>query len=157
MVSQANGRRWPGGDGDLQFDEIEAGDLFGDGMLDLQAGVDFEKIEIEMGVNEKFDGAGVGVAAGAREANGGVAHFFAQIGRHDRGRRFFDYFLVAALHGAFAFAERNDAAVRVGEDLNFDVARLLEIFFEVQARRRRKRSGLRRKRRARRTRNRRRW
>ena len=122
-----------GGDGDLEFDEIEAGDLFGDGMLDLETGVDFEKIEIELGVDEKFDGAGVGVATGAREAHGGVAHFFAQVGRDDRGRRFFDHFLMAALDGAFALAEGDDAAVNVGENLDFDVARLLEIFFEVEA------------------------
>ena len=112
-----------GGDGDLEFDEIEAGDLFGDGMLDLQACVHFQKIEIEIGVDEKFDGAGVDVAAGARKPHGGVAHFLAQVGRHDGRRSFFDHFLVAALHGAFAFAERDDAAVGVGENLNFDVAR----------------------------------
>ena len=35
-----------GGDGDLKFDEIEAGDLFGDRMLDLQARVHFQKIKI---------------------------------------------------------------------------------------------------------------
>src|SRR6266851_3319500 len=38
-----------GGDGDLEFYEIEAGDLLGDGMLDLQARIDFEEIKIEMG------------------------------------------------------------------------------------------------------------
>ena len=112
------------------FDEIESGDLLGDGMLDLQARVHFQKIKIEIGVDQKFDGAGVGVAAGARQAYRGVAHFFAQVGSHDRRRSFLDDFLVAALHGAFALAERNDAAVRVGEDLNFHVARFVKIFFE---------------------------
>ena len=121
-------------DGDLQFDEIEAGDLLGDGMLDLKARIHFEEVEIEIGVDEKFDGACVGVAACAREAHGGFAHFFAQVGRHDRRWSFFDHFLVAALDGAFAFAERNDAAVLVGEDLDFDVVGLFEIFFEIEAR-----------------------
>jgi len=32
-----------GGDSDLKFDEIESGDLLGDGMLDLQPRVDFEE------------------------------------------------------------------------------------------------------------------
>jgi hypothetical protein len=42
--------------------------------------------------------------------------------------------LVAALHGAFAFAERDDAAVGVGEDLDFDVAGVFQIFFEIETR-----------------------
>ena len=42
--------------------------------------------------------------------------------------------MVAALHGAFAFTEGHDATVGVGENLDFDVARLFQIFFEVEAR-----------------------
>ena len=40
---------------------------------------------------------------------------------------------MAALHRAFAFTEGNDAAVGIGEDLDFDVTRLFQIFFEIQA------------------------
>ena len=128
-----------GGDGDLKFDEVEAGDLFGDGMLDLEARVHFEEIKIEICVDEKFDGACIGVAACAREADRGVAHFFAEVGRHDRRRSFLDHFLVAALDRAFAFAERNDAAVMVGEDLDFDVVRAFpDIFRDRDAGRRRR-------------------
>ena len=123
-----------GGDGDLEFDKVEAGDLLGDGMLDLQARVDFEEIEIEMSVDEKFDRAGVDVTSCARDTNRGVAHFFAQLGRDDWGRGFFDDLLVAALHGAFAFSKRDDAAVGVGEDLDFDVAGIFQIFFEIETR-----------------------
>ncbi len=35
-----------GGDADLFLDQIDAGDLLGDGMLDLDAGVDFEEVEV---------------------------------------------------------------------------------------------------------------
>jgi len=122
------------GDGDLEFDEVEASDLFGDGMLNLQAGIYFQEIEIEIGVNEELDGACVGVAASAGEPDRGFAHFFAEVGRHDRRRGFFDDFLVAALDGAFAFAEGDHAAVLVGENLDFDVMGLFQIFFEVEAR-----------------------
>ena len=52
----------------------------------------------------------------------------------DRRRSFFDHFLVAPLDGAFAFAERNDAAVMVGENLDFNVVRLFQIFFEIETR-----------------------
>ena len=129
-------REWQamsGGDGDLQFDEIKSGDLFGDRMLDLQAGVYFQKIKIEIGIDEKFDRACIGITAGARQAHRGVAHFFAQVGSHDRRWSFFNDFLMAALHGAFAFAEGNDAAVGIGENLNFHVARFEQIFFKINA------------------------
>ncbi len=39
---------------------------------------------------------------------------------------------MAALHGAFAFAEGDDAAVRVSEDLDFDVPGVFQIFFEIE-------------------------
>src|SRR5690349_22075827 len=38
---------------------------------------------------------------------------------------------MAALDRAFALAEVHGAAVRVGEDLNLDVTRTLEILFEI--------------------------
>ena len=40
---------------------------------------------------------------------------------------------MAPLHGAFALAKRNDAAVGVRENLNFDVPRPFQIFFEIYA------------------------
>ncbi len=123
-----------GGNGDLEFDEVETGDLLGDGMLDLQARIDLEEIEIEVSVDEKFDGSGVHVAPCACEPHGGIAHFFAQLGSDDGRRGFLDDFLMAALHGAFAFAERDHAAVLICEDLDFDVASLFQKFFEIKAR-----------------------
>ncbi len=118
-----------GGNGDLEFHKVEAGNLLGDGMLDLQARVHFQKIKIEIGVNEEFNSAGVDVAAGAREAHRGLAHLLAQVGRDDGRGRFLDHFLMAPLDGAFPFTERDDAAVGVGENLDFHVM----IFFEVEA------------------------
>ena len=43
----------------------------------------------------------------------------------------FDQLLVAPLHGAVAFPEMDDVAVVVGQDLDFDVPGLLDVFFEV--------------------------
>ena len=121
-----------GGDGDLKLHQIEAGNLLGDGMFDLQTRVHFQKMEIEIGVHKEFDGAGVDVAAGACQAHGGVAHFLAQVGRDDGRGCFLDHFLMAPLHGAFPFTERDDAAVGVGENLDFHVMGLVEIFFQIQ-------------------------
>src|SRR2546429_5853237 len=46
---------------------------------------------------------------------------------------FRSHFLVPPLHRAFALAQRNHAAARVGQYLDFDVPRALQIFFEIQA------------------------
>src|SRR2546423_13158952 len=70
----SEGQAVAGGDGDLKLHQIEAGNLLGDGMFDLQTRVHFQKMEIEIGVHKEFDGAGVDVAAGACQAHGGGAH-----------------------------------------------------------------------------------
>ena len=47
-------------------------------------------------------------------------------GKRGNAGRFLDELLVAALERAFALAELNDVAVRVAEDLDFDVSRARE-------------------------------
>ena len=66
-----------------EFHQIETGDLFGDGMFHLQAGVHFKKVKIVVRINQKFHCSGVGIAACARKAHRCVAHAFAQFRRHD--------------------------------------------------------------------------
>ncbi len=47
------------------------------------------------------------------------------------GRALFDELLVTALHGAVAFPEVNHVPVRIGDHLDFHVARMLDVFFQV--------------------------
>ena len=49
---------------DLRLDQIEARDQLGHRMLDLDAGVHFEEVEVALGVDQEFDRAGVGVVDG---------------------------------------------------------------------------------------------
>ena len=51
-----------------------------------------------------------------------------------RARRLLDQLLVAALDRAVALAEVDDIAVRVGEHLDLDVARVVEVALEIDAR-----------------------
>src|SRR6516225_1281799 len=94
-----------GGDGNLQLDEVQACDLLGDGMLDLQASVDFQEIKVELSVDQKLNRTGINVSARARQPHRRFPHLAAQLGSNDRRRRFLDYLLVAALHRAFALAK----------------------------------------------------
>ena len=45
-VFLAERQRLAGGDADLRLDQVDAGDHFGHGMLDLDAGVHFDEVEI---------------------------------------------------------------------------------------------------------------
>ena len=129
-VVLADGEFLAGGDADLPFDEVDAGDHLGDGVFDLQAGVHLHKEELVRGVvgDEEFHGAGAGVV----DAAGGVAGGLAETGPdgravgqgfQQRGRGFLDDLLVPALQRALALAEVDDVAVVVREDLDLDVPR----------------------------------
>src|SRR6202035_5928534 len=72
------GQAVAGSDGDLEFHQVKAGHLFGDWMLHLKAGVDFEKVKVEAGIDKKFDGTRIDVAAGAAEAYCCITHFAAE-------------------------------------------------------------------------------
>src|SRR5262249_32788838 len=104
----------PGGNGDLQLDEIKTGYLLGDRMLNLQACVYFEKIEVEVGVNKEFDCPGIHISAGARQANCAFPHFAAQIRRDNWRGSLFDHLLMAPLDGTFTLSKRNHAAMGIG-------------------------------------------
>ena len=132
-LGEADG--FAGGDEDLEFDEVSAGDFFGDGVFDLDAFVDFEEVEVAFVVNDEFDGAGVGVLGQFAKFDGGAAGFFDDVFEwfvvEQRGGGFFDEFLVAALDGAISLAEVEDFAFAVAEDLDFNVVRVLDEFFDV--------------------------
>ncbi len=119
-----DGQRLAFGDGELQMDEVEAGDELGDGVLDLQARVHLEEVEVLLPRRGGTRWCRRWCSRRERELDGGLAHAAAQIFADDGGRRFLDHLLVAALHGAFAFAEVEAVAVMVGDELYLDVARL---------------------------------
>ena len=113
-----------GGDVDLRLDDVDAGHLLGDRMLDLDARIDLDEVEIAaVEVVEELDRAGVAVARGAAQAHGVVGQFGAprlvEIGR----RRALDDLLVAPLDRAVALEEVHQVAVPVADDLDLDVAR----------------------------------
>ncbi|MDQ1105945.1 hypothetical protein QE405_003229 [Nocardioides zeae] len=119
-------QRQPLGDGDLRLHEVDAEDLLGDGVLDLEPGVHLEEEEL-LGrrVHEELDGAGAAVVDRVRRAAGGLVErppgLLAQAG----GRRLLDDLLVAALQGAVPLAEHDDA-LGGADDLHLDVAAALE-------------------------------
>ena len=75
---------------------------------------------------------GVAVAGRPRRRDRRRAHPRAQRRRQRRRRAFFDDLLVPPLDRALALEEVHDVAVRVGEDLDLDVARPLDQPLDVE-------------------------
>ncbi len=126
-------QRLAGGDANLRLDQVDAGDHLGHRMLDLNAGVHFDEVEIARLIDDEFDGAGVGVAGRLDQPHGRFAH--RRAGRRGKCRRraFLDQLLMPPLHRAIALPKVHDVAVMVGDDLHFDVPRVLDVFFQIDA------------------------
>ena len=117
------GERRAVGDEDLQLHQVDAGGVLGDGVLDLQAGVDLEEGEdLLLGLVQVFDGACALVSGGVDEFGGRGAQLVGLLLGQQRRAGLLDDLLVAALDGAVAHARGPDIAVAVGDDLNLDVA-----------------------------------
>ena len=110
------------GNPQLQMHKVQAGDQFGYRVLHLKPGVHFQKIKVAFAIDQEFYGTGVGVPSRHTPA-----HFFID----DGGRRFFNDFLMAALHGALALTQINHVAVLVTKHLDFNVTRVLNEFLKV--------------------------
>ena len=102
----------------------------GDGMLDLDPGVHFDEIELAVLVQE-FDGADAEIFHVLHRLGAGRADLGACRRRQNRRGAFFPDLLVTPLQRAVALAEMDGAAAAVAEDLDFDVARLLQVFFQI--------------------------
>src|SRR5262245_53839909 len=115
---------FPRGYVQLPGDEIKTRDRLGDCVLDLKAGIHLEEIEISGRVEQKLDGAGADIADSACRRDRRLAHLRPQFRRDRRRRRFLDDFLMPALDRAIAFAEVDDVAVLISEDLKLNMARV---------------------------------
>ena len=102
-----------GGDADHLLDEVDAGDQFGHGMLDLQARVHLQEVEALVLAGDELDGAGGIVIHGLRQRDRLLAHLAAGGLVEQRRRRLLDDLLIAALDRAFALAEIDHVAMLV--------------------------------------------
>jgi len=80
----------------LPFDEVDAGDQFGHGMLDLQACVHLDEEHV-LAVGDEFDGAGADIVDRRGRLARGSTYRLAPLGIKRRRRRFLDHLLDAAV------------------------------------------------------------
>ena len=75
------------GDPDLRLDDVDAGHLLGDGVLDLDARIDLDEIELAgVGIHQELDGAGPGIVRGVGDGDGVRGKLLRAARRRDRGR-----------------------------------------------------------------------
>src|SRR5688572_1255570 len=104
-------------------------------MLDLQARVHLQKVEarrVAGAFEEKLHRARVAVTGCAGDGDSRLAHSLPQRRCEGSGGRLLDHFLMPALNRALALEEMDDMAVMIGQDLELDVARLLDETFDVE-------------------------
>ena len=118
-------------DADLRLHQVNPRDHLGDRVLDLHARVDLDEVPaVGVGIEKKFDGACIPIARLFGQGDGGATEPLANRRREMRSGGDFDAFLVTALNGTVAFPKMEEIAVMVGEDLNFQMARARDVFFE---------------------------
>ncbi len=126
------GQGFPFGDQDLGADDINACHLFGDGVLDLHAGVHLDEVEFAaVHIHQEFDGAGAFVVHMLADLLSEVAELFTLgLRKVGSGRALHDL-LVAALNGAVTFPQVVDVALLITKDLHLDVTGADDHLFEI--------------------------
>ena len=121
-----------GGEEELLLDEVEARHELRHRMLDLEARVQLQKEEAIAGEHE-LGGSGVLVAHRARERDRRRRPLRLEARVESGGGALLENLLVAALNRAFALAQMDDAAVPVGQNLDLDVPRPVDVLLGEDA------------------------
>ena len=119
------------GQPNLLANEVDPGDGLGYRMLDLDAAVDLDEVEVALAVQQELERPDTLVAGGENGANRQVAESLASRLGHGRRRTLLDDLLVAPLDAAITLTKVNAVPVLVDQDLDLNVAALLDPFFEV--------------------------
>ena len=127
----ANGNPSPAAIRSIGLDDIDAGHHFGDGVLDLKARIDFQKI-VAVAAHDEFDRADPAIVQALAEPHRVGDHPVAQRGGKIGGRGFLDQLLVTPLQRTFTLEQVNHVAVAVAGDLYFDMAPTLDQLFDDQ-------------------------
>ena len=108
-------------DPDLLLYQVKTCYALGNRMLNLQPGIHFQKVKVQLFIHQKLHRSCVAVPASLCNIDGSFAHFFPDFGSQNGGRRLFHYFLMPSLNAALSFKKVYGIAMIVGQDLKFDV------------------------------------
>ena len=115
---------------DLRLDDVDSRYLLRHRVLNLNPRVDFDEVELVcVGIDEKFDRAGIFVIHFATDGECRVAQRQSDVRSKIRGRSDLDHFLVPSLHRAVPLVKMHEVSVRVAQNLHFNMAGTLNEFF----------------------------
>ncbi len=118
-------------DPQLFRDEIQVRDELRHAMLHLEARVHLEEPEPPIRVEQELGGGGVVEVRGPGGLHGEVVQLRPLVRCQARRRRFLDQLLMPALDRAVALPQRDDRAIGIAEQLDFDVACRPHLAFQV--------------------------
>lgn len=122
-----------GGNVDHVLDNVLLRDELGDRVLDLEARVHLEEVKVLVRIDEELARAGRVVPDGLGERDGLGAHGSARLLVQVHRRRLLDDLLVATLDRALALVQVHRVAKLVTENLDLDVARVVDELFDEEA------------------------
>ena len=99
-------------------------------MLDLNPSVHFYEIELSVLIQE-FERSYASVIHLLAGRGHPPAQFHALFLRDAGCRRFLDHLLVSALHRTITLGKMNGFAMGIGQDLKFDVPRVVQEFLQI--------------------------
>src|SRR5258706_1599349 len=120
-------------DAKLLLHQVDTRDQLGDRMLDLDARVHLDEVELAF-LEEKLERPGAAIFDLATRFDRALADAREQARRDVRCWRLLDDFLVPPLHRAVPLEQINRVLVLVGEHLDLDVPRIVEVLLHVDRR-----------------------
>ena len=100
-------------------------------MLYLQTSIHLKKIEVLVFIHHKLQCPGTVITYFLTGFHSYLQHLLSRLLFHKRRRTFFYHLLVTTLNGTFTFIQMNDISILISHDLNFDMMRILNIFFNI--------------------------
>ncbi len=125
--------RLASGHADHLFNQIDAGDQFGHRVFDLKPCVHFEEVKILLPVHDEFNRARTGIVHRLGQSDGLFSHRAARGFVKEGAGSFLDHFLIAPLDRTFPLAQIDTVAMRIAQDLDFNVPRLGDKFLDEDA------------------------
>src|SRR6516164_2444147 len=117
-------------DENLGADDVHARDHFGYRVLDLNAGIDFDKEKISaILVEKKLDRPGIVEMHSPAHSEGGFENPSSDIGVHVERWCNFDNLLMPALQRAIALEKVNQISVLIAEELYFNMSSARDVLF----------------------------
>ena len=111
-----------GSNAKLGLDNVNSGNLLGDGVLDLDTGVDLNEVGLHVGgIDQELDGTSILVVGTGGQIASVLVQLLAKVIRERPTGGHLNDLLMASLDGAITLVQMNDVAGTIAKDLDLNV------------------------------------